>query len=116
MAIHDLARRGTPHGTVTAVWFDSDGENFVVQHEFVHLSFHKREFTAFLDCLNASYEKYVEDHGAAPSVACTGSPKLRMMFACFRAGTRSASRAGMRTRQSGATWSAGFTCGRPVVA
>ncbi len=35
MAIHDLVRKETPHGTVTAVWFDSDEENFVVQHEFV---------------------------------------------------------------------------------
>ena len=42
MAIHDLARKETPHGTVTAVWFDSEDENFVVQHEFVHLSFHRK--------------------------------------------------------------------------
>ena len=65
MAIHDLARKETPHGTVTAVWFDSDEENFVVQHEFVHLSFHRREFIAFLECLNESYKKYLEDHGGA---------------------------------------------------
>jgi hypothetical protein len=37
MAIHDLVR----NCTVTAVWFDSDGENFVVQHGFAHLSFHR---------------------------------------------------------------------------
>jgi len=49
MAIHDLVRKETPHGTLTAVWYDSYEENFVVQHEFVHLSFHKREFEAFLD-------------------------------------------------------------------
>jgi hypothetical protein len=35
----------------------------VVQHEFVHLSFHKREFMTFLDCLNESYTKCMEDHG-----------------------------------------------------
>jgi len=63
MAIHDLVRKETPHGTVTAVWFDSDEDNFVVQHEFVHLSFHKREFMTFLDCLNESYKKYLEEHG-----------------------------------------------------
>jgi hypothetical protein len=63
MAIHDLLPKETPHGTVTAEWYDSDEENFVVQHEFVHLSFHKREFEVFLDCLNKSYEKYLEDHG-----------------------------------------------------
>jgi hypothetical protein len=65
MTIHDLAKMETPHGTVTAVWFDSDDENFVVQHEFVHLSFHKREFEAFLHCLNKSWKKYLEDHGGA---------------------------------------------------
>ncbi|HUY15081.1 MAG TPA: hypothetical protein VMX16_15855 [Terriglobia bacterium] len=62
MAIHDLAKKETPHGTVAAVWFDSDEENFVVQHEFVHLSFHKREFENFLECLNESWKKYQEDH------------------------------------------------------
>jgi hypothetical protein len=80
MAIHDLVRKETPHGTVTAVWYDSDEDNFVVQHEFVHLSFHKREFTAFLDCLNESCKR--------PRWApCAKSPGLRMTFACFPAGT-----------------------------
>jgi hypothetical protein len=63
MAIHDLARKETPHGTVTAVWYDDDGENFVMQHEFVHLSFHKREFQVVLECLNESWKKYEADHG-----------------------------------------------------
>jgi hypothetical protein len=52
-------RKEAPHGTVTAVWFDSDEDNFVVQHDFVHLSFHKREFTAFLECLNKAIGRYV---------------------------------------------------------
>ncbi len=63
MAIHDLAKKETAHGAVTAVWYDDDGENFVVQHAFVHLSFHKREFEAFLGCLYDSWEKYQRDHG-----------------------------------------------------
>ena len=28
-----------------------------------HLSFHKREFEAFRECLNESWEKYRRDHG-----------------------------------------------------
>lgn len=28
-----------------------------MQHDFVHLSFHQREFEAFLECLNESYKK-----------------------------------------------------------
>jgi hypothetical protein len=62
MAIHDLARKETPHGTVTAVWFDSEEENFVVQHEFVHLSFYKDEFASFLECLKEAHKKYQEHH------------------------------------------------------
>jgi hypothetical protein len=62
MAIHDLARKETAHGTVTAVWFHSEEENFVVQHEFVHLSFYKEEFAAFLECLNEAHEKFQEQH------------------------------------------------------
>jgi hypothetical protein len=62
MATHDLARKETPHGTVTAVWFDSEEENFVVQHEFVHLSFYKDEFASFLECLNKAHKKYQERH------------------------------------------------------
>jgi hypothetical protein len=38
VAIHDPARKETAHGTVTAVWFDSEEENFVVQHELVAVS------------------------------------------------------------------------------
>ncbi len=49
-------------GTVTVVWFDSEEENFVVQHEFVHLSFYKEEFAAFLECLNEAHKKYHEEH------------------------------------------------------
>jgi hypothetical protein len=62
MAIHDLARKETAHGTVTAVWFDSEEENFVVQHEFVHLSFYKDEFASFLECLKEADKKFREQH------------------------------------------------------
>jgi hypothetical protein len=62
MAIHDLARKQTAHGTVTAVWYDSEEENFIVQHEFVHLSSYKEEFAAFLECLNEAQKKYRGQH------------------------------------------------------
>jgi hypothetical protein len=56
--------KGNAHGTVTAVWFDSEEENFVVQHEFVRLSFYKEEFAVFPECLNEAQKKYREqDHG-----------------------------------------------------
>ena len=51
-------------GTVAAVWFDSEEEDFVVQHEFVHLSFYKGEFAAFLECFNEAHKKFREQrHG-----------------------------------------------------
>jgi hypothetical protein len=31
MAIHDLAKKETVHGTVMAVWFDSDDDSFAAQ-------------------------------------------------------------------------------------
>jgi hypothetical protein len=33
-----------------------------VQHEFVHLSFHKEEFAAFLECLDEAQKKYREQY------------------------------------------------------
>ncbi len=62
MAIHDLAKKETPEGAVTAVWYDSTEGNFVVQHEFVHLSFYKDSFEVFLACLNEAHRKYRENH------------------------------------------------------
>ncbi len=84
--------------------------------EFVHLSFDKREFTAFLDCLNESYKKYLEDPLWDSLAPCTKSPGLRMTFGCFRAGTQNASPASTPTRPSGATSSAGCTSGRSGLA
>ena len=63
MAIDNLVQKETRHGTATGVLFDSDEENFVVQHEFVRLSFHKREFESLLGRLNQSWQKYRRNHG-----------------------------------------------------
>jgi hypothetical protein len=51
MAIRDLASKTTPQGAVTAVWYDEEEKNFVVQHEFVHLSFYEPDFMAFVETL-----------------------------------------------------------------
>lgn len=52
-----------PQGTVTAAWFESEADNFAVQHEFVHLSFHKQEFQTFIECLNEAWQKHQRDDG-----------------------------------------------------
>jgi len=58
MAIRDLASKTTPQGSVTAVWYDEQEKNFVVQHEFVHLSFYEADFMAFVETLVAAKAKF----------------------------------------------------------
>jgi len=58
MAIIDLAQHTTKTGAVNAVWYDDEEENFVVQHEFVHLSFYKHDFQAFLETLQEAWQKF----------------------------------------------------------
>jgi len=38
-------------GVVTAVWYDEEEKDFVVQHKVVHLSFYEPNFVAFVDAL-----------------------------------------------------------------
>lgn len=60
MAITNLAQRTTEHGTVTAVWYDEDTDAFVVQYEFLQLSFYKHEFYAFVDTLLEARENFLK--------------------------------------------------------
>jgi len=61
MSIRDLATKTTPQGVVTAVWYDEAEKNFVVQHEFVHLSFYEPDFVAFVETLVEARNKF--EHG-----------------------------------------------------
>ena len=61
MAIRDLANKTTPQGAVTAVWYDEEEKNFVVQHEFVHLSFYEPDCMAFVETLAAAKAKFEEE-------------------------------------------------------
>ncbi|HLC21713.1 MAG TPA: hypothetical protein VJM10_06365 [Candidatus Methylomirabilis sp.] len=66
MAITNLAQRTTKHGTVTAVWYDEEQDAFVVQYEFLQLSFSKHEFNALLDTLLVARENFIKDGKASP--------------------------------------------------
>ncbi len=66
MAITNLAQRTTKHGTVTAVWYDEEEDAFVVQYEFLQMSFYKQEFNAFLDTLLEARENFIKDGKASP--------------------------------------------------
>jgi hypothetical protein len=61
MSIRDLARKTTPQGVVTAVWYDEQEKNFVVQHEFVHLSFYEPDFVAFVEALVEAKTKFEKE-------------------------------------------------------
>ena len=60
MAIKDLANNTSKQGTVTAAWYDDEDENVVVQYEFIHMSFYKPEFKAFVETLVKAKEKLEE--------------------------------------------------------
>lgn len=60
MAIKDLAQHTTKQGAVTAVWYDDEEDSVVVQYEFVHLSFYKPDFKAFVNTLVEAKNKLEE--------------------------------------------------------
>ena len=51
MAVQNLAQRVTRHGSVTSAWLDTDEDTVVVQHGAVHLTFYRKEFEGFVECL-----------------------------------------------------------------
>jgi hypothetical protein len=60
VAITNLAQRTTKHGTVTAIWYDEEEDAFVVQYEFLQLSFYTHEFNSFLDTLLEARENFLK--------------------------------------------------------
>jgi len=60
VGIKNLAQRTSKHGAVTAVWFDEEEKAFVVQYEFLQLSFYQHEFNAFLDTLLEARENFLK--------------------------------------------------------
>lgn len=57
MPIKDLAEKTTSQGAAIAVWHEDEEDTIVVQYEFVHLSFYKPEFKAFVETLNEAMDK-----------------------------------------------------------
>lgn len=49
--ITDLSSFTSKSGVTTAVWKYEEAETFVVQHDFMHLSFFKEDFKEFVDTL-----------------------------------------------------------------
>ena len=51
MAITDLSSFTSKQGVTTAVWRYDEADTYVVQHDFMHLSFYKDDFREFVDTL-----------------------------------------------------------------
>jgi hypothetical protein len=51
MGITDLSSFTSKQGVTTAVWRYDEAETYVVQHDFMHLSFFKDDFKEFVDTL-----------------------------------------------------------------
>ena len=49
--ITDLSSFTSKQGVTTAVWRYDEAETFVVQHDFMHLSFFRDDFKEFVDTL-----------------------------------------------------------------
>ena len=51
MGITDLSSFTSKQGVTTAVWRYDEADTYVVQHDFMHLSFFKDDFKEFVDTL-----------------------------------------------------------------
>ncbi|MDD5747694.1 MAG: hypothetical protein PHP64_01355 [Actinomycetota bacterium] len=51
MSIVDLSSFTSKLGITTAVWLYEDADTYVVQHDFLHMSFFKDDFKEFVDTL-----------------------------------------------------------------
>jgi hypothetical protein len=54
MGITDLSSFTSKQGVTTAVWLYDEADTFVVQHDFLHLSFFKEDFREFVETLQAA--------------------------------------------------------------
>lgn len=64
MAITDLSSFTSKQGVTTAVWRYDEADTYVVQHDFMHLSFYKDDFKEFVDTLVVALRQI--DKGSSP--------------------------------------------------
>ena len=51
MPIVDLSTFTSKQGVTTAVWLYDEADTYVIQHDFLHMSFFKDEFREYVDTL-----------------------------------------------------------------
>jgi hypothetical protein len=64
MGITDLSTFTSKQGVTTSVWRYDEADTYVVQHDFMHLSFFRDDFREFVDTLAAAVRK--EDSAESP--------------------------------------------------
>jgi len=57
LSIIDLSSFTSKQGVTTAVWLYSDADTYVIQHDFLHMSFFKEDFKEFVDTLVVALRK-----------------------------------------------------------
>jgi hypothetical protein len=63
MAITDLSSFTSKQGVTTAVWRYDEADTYVVQHDFMHLSFYRDDFKEFVDTLVAALRQIEKPEG-----------------------------------------------------
>jgi len=61
MGITDLSSFTSKQGVTTAVWRYDEADTYVVQHDFMHLSFFKDDFKEFVECLLVALREMERD-------------------------------------------------------
>ncbi|MBU1671511.1 MAG: hypothetical protein KJ993_10475 [Actinobacteria bacterium] len=54
MPITDLSTFTSKQGVTTAVWLYDEADTYVVQHDFLHMSFFQDDFKEFVDTLTVA--------------------------------------------------------------
>ena len=65
MSIIDLSSFTSKLGTTTAVWLYAEADTYVVQHDFLHMSFYKDDFKEFVDTLLVALREMERDEETA---------------------------------------------------
>ena len=61
MTIRDLSSFTSEDGIATSVWKYEEADTFVIQHDFVHLSFFEQEFREFVETLITALKEIERD-------------------------------------------------------
>jgi len=68
MGITDLSTFTSKQGVTTAVWRYDEADTYVVQHDFMHLSFYEDDFREFVDTLTVALRQIEKSESPLMSI------------------------------------------------